>query len=228
MQGDHAPYVEHGPTGTADAEPIAVPAPEVDGCAERCPDVADDGGDAGSAAVRRRAPPARRPSPALAPPTAAADSCPTSSGSSPSCCWWPGNETTRNAISHGIVALLQHPDQWELYKRERPERPRTRSCDGRLYYAAANFGPEVFDDRYRFDITRDPNPQLGFGGTGAHYCIGANLARVEINLIFSAIADVLPDIGLLGDPKRLRSGWLNGIKELRTRYTASVGCPVAH
>jgi cholest-4-en-3-one 26-monooxygenase len=165
-----------------------------------------------------------------------------------------GNETTRNAISHGMVAFMEHPDQWELFKRDRPESAadeivrwstpvvvfqRTAKEDvvvggqqvkaGQrvgLYYAAANFDPDVFDDPYRFDITRDPNPHLGFGGTGAHYCIGANLARMEINLIFNAIADHLPDISLLGDPKRLRSGWLNGIKELPVSYAAK--CPVPH
>jgi cholest-4-en-3-one 26-monooxygenase len=163
-----------------------------------------------------------------------------------------GNETTRNAISHGMIAFMEHPDQWELYKRERPETAadeivrwatpvvafqRTAKEDvvvgGQqvkagdrvgLYYGAANFDPEVFEDPFRFDILRDPNPHLGFGGTGAHYCIGANLARLEINLIFNAIADHLPDISRLGDPKRLRSGWLNGIKELPVKY----GCPVAH
>jgi cholest-4-en-3-one 26-monooxygenase len=163
-----------------------------------------------------------------------------------------GNETTRNAITHGMVAFLEHPEQWELYKRERPESAadeivrwstpvvvfqRTAKEDVELggqpikagdrvgmYYAAANFDPEVFDDPYTFDIMRDPNPHLGFGGTGPHYCIGANLARMEINLIFNAIADHLPDIGLLGDPERLRSGWLNGIKSLPVEYK----CPVAH
>ncbi len=165
-----------------------------------------------------------------------------------------GNETTRNAISHGMVAFMEHPEQWELFKRERPETAadeivrwstpvlvfqRTAKEDvvvggqqinaGQrvgLYYAAANFDPDVFDDPYTFDITRDPNPHLGFGGTGAHYCIGANLARMEISLIFNAIADHLPDISLLGDPKRLRSGWLNGIKELPVSYAAK--CPVPH
>jgi cholest-4-en-3-one 26-monooxygenase len=164
-----------------------------------------------------------------------------------------GNETTRNAISHGMIAFMEHPDQWELYKRERPETTadeivrwstpvvtfqRTAKEDVVLsgqqikagdrvgmYYAAANFDPEVFDDPYKFDITRDPNPHLGFGGTGAHYCIGANLARMEMNLIFNAIADVLPDLSLLGDPERLRSGWLNGIKKMPMSYQK---CPVAH
>ena len=163
-----------------------------------------------------------------------------------------GNETTRNAISHGIVAFMEHPEQWEIYKRERPETAadeivrwstpvvafqRTAKEDVELggqaikagdrvglYYAAANFDPEVFEDPYSFDVRRDPNPHLGFGGTGAHYCIGANLARLEMNLIFNAIAEVLPDISIIGEPKRLRSGWLNGIKEIPVSYK----CPVAH
>jgi cholest-4-en-3-one 26-monooxygenase len=163
-----------------------------------------------------------------------------------------GNETTRNAISHGMIAFMEHPEQWELFKRDRPETTadeivrwstpvvafqRTAKIDtvlggqaikaGQrvgLYYAAANFDPEVFDEPYRFDITRNPNPHLGFGGTGAHYCIGAALARTEINLIFNAIADVIPDITKIGEAARLRSGWLNGIKDLPVRY----GCPVAH
>jgi cholest-4-en-3-one 26-monooxygenase len=163
-----------------------------------------------------------------------------------------GNETTRNAITHGMVAFLEHPEQWELFKRDRPETAadeivrwstpvlvfqRTAKEDVELggqlikkgdrvgmYYAAANFDPEVFEDPYSFDITRDPNPHLGFGGTGPHYCIGANLARMEINLIFNAIADHLPDISMLGDPQRLRSGWLNGIKALPVQYK----CPVPH
>jgi cholest-4-en-3-one 26-monooxygenase len=155
-----------------------------------------------------------------------------------------------------MVAFMEHPDEWELFKRERPQTAadeivrwttpvivfqRTAKEDvviggqqieaGQrvgLYYAAANFDPDVFDDPYHFDIMRDPNPHLGFGGTGAHYCIGANLARMEINLIFNAIADHLPDIRLLGDPKRLRSGWLNGIKALPVSYTADAKCPVPH
>ena len=163
-----------------------------------------------------------------------------------------GNETTRNAISHGMAAFMDNPDQWELFKLERPETTadeivrwstpvvafqRTAKVDTELggqqikagqrvglYYAAANFDPEAFEDPYRLDITRNPNPHLGFGGTGAHYCIGAALARTEINLIFNAIADVLPDISKLGDPSRLRSGWLNGIKDFPMQY----GCPVAH
>ncbi len=157
-----------------------------------------------------------------------------------------GNETTRNAISHGMHAFLNNPDQWELYKAERPEttadeivrwatpvvmfqRTATDDCEvggvevtkGQrvgLVYSSANNDETVFDDPHRFDITRDPNPHVGFGGGGAHYCVGANLARVEINLMFNAIADHLPDIRQLDEPTRLRSGWLNALKEYRVAF----------
>ncbi len=165
-----------------------------------------------------------------------------------------GNETTRNAISHGILAFMDNPDQWELYRNERPDTTadeivrwatpvqafqRTATRDTELggqqikkgdrvgmFYSSGNFDEAVFDEPQKFDITRDPGLHLGFGGTGAHFCIGTHLARLEINLIFNAIADVMPDIKKLGDPERLRSGWLNGIKELQVDYTGK--CPVAH
>ncbi|MFC5803459.1 cytochrome P450 [Streptomyces formicae] len=154
-----------------------------------------------------------------------------------------GNETTRNAISHGMHAFLTHPDQWELYKRERPATAaeeivrwatpvvsfqRTATQDTELggqkikkgdrigmFYSSANNDPDVFDRPEVFDITRDPNPHLGFGGGGPHFCLGKSLAIQEIDLIFNAIADVLPDLRLTGDPRRLRAAWLNGIKELQ-------------
>ena len=158
-----------------------------------------------------------------------------------------GNETTRNAITHGMNAFLDHPEQWELWKRERPESTvdeiirwatpvsvfqRTALHDVEvggvevkkgqrvgLFYASANFDDDVFEDPYTFDITRTPNPHLSFGGHGAHYCIGANLARMEVKLIFDALADVAPDISKVSEPRRLRSGWINGIKELETKYS---------
>lgn len=157
-----------------------------------------------------------------------------------------GNETTRNAISHGMHAFLQNPDQWELWKAERPDTmvdevirwatpvtvfQRTAKKDtvlaGQevkkgervgLFYASANFDDAVFEDPFRFDITREKNPHVAFGGHGAHYCIGANLARMEIKLIFEALADLAPDIRLAGEPERLRSGWLNAIKRMQVDY----------
>ncbi|WP_406255380.1 cytochrome P450 [Streptomyces chartreusis] len=154
-----------------------------------------------------------------------------------------GNETTRNAITHGMHAFLTHPEQWELYKRERPEtaaeeivrwatpvvsfqRTATQDTDlgGKrikkgdrvgIFYASANHDPEVFENPDAFDITRDPNPHLGFGGGGPHYCLGKSLAVLEIDLIFNAVADAMPDLHLVGDPRRLRSAWINGVKELR-------------
>lgn len=157
-----------------------------------------------------------------------------------------GNETTRNAITHGMKAFFDNPDQWELWKRERPDTmtdevvrwatpvtvfQRTATRDVRvgdvdvragervgLFYASANFDDDAFTDPFTFDITRSPNPHVGFGGHGAHYCIGANLARLEVQAMFTALADLAPGISQLAEPRRLRSSWLNGIKELRVSY----------
>ncbi len=157
-----------------------------------------------------------------------------------------GTETARNATSHGINAFLDHPDQWELYKRERPpttveeiirwatpvhafQRTATRDTEvggvriergqrAGLFYSSANYDDEVFDDPFSFDILRDPNPHLAFGGNGAHFCIGAGLARLELDLIFNALADIVPDITKLGAPVRVRSGWLHGVKRLPVSY----------
>ncbi|HKS47557.1 MAG TPA: cytochrome P450 [Amycolatopsis sp.] len=157
-----------------------------------------------------------------------------------------GNETTRNSISHGMKAFLDHPDQWELYKQSRPKTApdeivrwatpvvafqRTAMADTELggqhirkgdrvgmFYSSANFDPEVFDEPEKFNVLRDPNPHVGFGGTGSHYCIGANLARLQIDLIFNAAADEMPGIRELAPPQRLRSGWLNGIKHYQVAY----------
>jgi len=157
-----------------------------------------------------------------------------------------GNETTRNAMTHGMNAFFENPDQWELFKRDRPDTAvdeivrwatpvhcfqRTALTDVELgdvtiregqrvglFYSSANYDESVFDAPFEFDVLRNPNPHLSFGGNGAHYCIGANLARMEIKLIFNELADQIPHIAKLAEPQRLRSGWINGIKELQVAY----------
>jgi cholest-4-en-3-one 26-monooxygenase len=158
-----------------------------------------------------------------------------------------GNETTRQSITQGMMAFTDHPDQWELFKARRPKTAadeiirwaspinafqRTALTDTELggvqirkgqrlvlFYRSANFDEDVFEDPFRFDILRDPNPHLGFGGTGAHYCVGANLARMTIDLMFNAIADHLPHLKPVTAPERLRSSMINGIKHWQVDYT---------
>ena len=165
-----------------------------------------------------------------------------------------GNETTRNSITQGMMAFTDNPDQWELFKGLRPKTAadeiirwatpitafqRTALEDTELggvrikkgqrlvlFYRSANFDEEVFDAPHTFNILRNPNPHVGFGGTGAHYCIGANLARMTIDLMFNAIADQMPDLSAAGDPERLRSAFINGVKHWQVDYQGS--CPVAH
>jgi cholest-4-en-3-one 26-monooxygenase len=157
-----------------------------------------------------------------------------------------GNDTTRNTITHGMHAFISNPGQWDLWKRERPATmveevirwgtpvtsfQRTALQDTEiggvpiakgdrvgLFYASANHDESVFTDPFTFDITRDPNPQLSFGGPGVHHCIGASLARLEIRLIFEQLADQAPEITVSREPVRLRSGWINGIKEFQVSY----------
>ncbi len=165
-----------------------------------------------------------------------------------------GNETTRNSITQGMMAFTDNPDQWELFKAQRPKTAadeiirwatpitafqRTALEDTELggvqikkgqrlvlFYRSANFDEEVFDDPDTFNIMRSPNPHVGFGGTGAHYCIGANLARMTIDLMFNAIADQTPDLSAAGDPERLRSAFINGVKHWQVDYQG--GCPFSH
>jgi cholest-4-en-3-one 26-monooxygenase len=159
-----------------------------------------------------------------------------------------GNETTRNSITQGMMAFTDHPEQWELFRARRPKTaadeiirwatpitafqrtaledtelggvPITKGQRVALFYRSANFDEEVFDRPYAFDVLRNPNPHLGFGGTGAHYCIGANLARMTVDLMFNAIADHLPDLRSVGEPERLRSSFINGIKHWQVEYRA--------
>ena len=88
-----------------------------------------------------------------------------------------------------------------------------------MWYISANRDEDVFDDPYTFDLSRDPNPQIAFGGGGNHFCLGANLARMELQLIFEEIANRLPDMQLAGEPDRLRSNFIGGIKHLPVTWT---------
>lgn len=162
-----------------------------------------------------------------------------------------GNETTRNAISQGILALSEHPEQrarWmadpsidktaveEIVRWTSPITwmRRTATRDGEvnghrfsagdkflLFYAAANRDPALFADPHVFDLTRDPNPHVGFGGHGPHFCLGAHLARREIAVTFRALFEKLPDLEVAGEPARLRSSFVNGLKRLPARLTGA-------
>jgi cholest-4-en-3-one 26-monooxygenase len=158
-----------------------------------------------------------------------------------------GNETTRNAASGGMLAFLEHPDQWERLRQNRDllptaveeivrwvtpvmefRRTATRDTEIRgqriaegdkviLFYVSANRDEAVFKDPDRFDIGRDPNPHIGFGGGGPHFCLGTHLARLELRLLFETLLDRVPDLELVGPVRRLRSNFINGIKELSVR-----------
>ena len=155
-----------------------------------------------------------------------------------------GNETTRNAISHGMHALLQNPEQYkemvqdpslctpateEIVRWASPvmyfRRNVTQDTEIRgqqikagekvtIYYISANRDEDVFDDPFTFDIHRDPNPHIGFGGGGPHHCLGANLARLEIRVLFEELVQRAPNLVQAGEPERLRSNFINGIKHL--------------
>ena len=159
-----------------------------------------------------------------------------------------GNETTRNAISGGMLALLQHPEQRarllanpalidaaveEIVRWVSPVqvfvRTPTRDVEVRgvkikegqrvtLWYGAANRDEEIFPDGHRFDAGRSPNEHLGFG-IGPHFCLGANLARLEIKIMFEELLRRLPDIELAGPVERLRSYFISGIKTMPVRFT---------
>lgn len=164
-----------------------------------------------------------------------------------------GNETTRNAISHGVLALTQHPEErrtwWddfdgvsrtaveEIVRWASPviymRRTLTRDFElsgvrmakgdkATMWYCSANRDESRFADPWRFDVRRDPNPHVGFGGGGAHFCLGANLARREITAAFSELARQIPDVVAVDEPARLFSTFIHGIKRLPIRWTPSV------
>jgi len=155
-----------------------------------------------------------------------------------------GNETTRNLISHGTLALIENPDQRRLLI-EHPELldsaieemlryaspvmhfRRTATKDTEIggqpiaagdkvvfWHASANRDEDMFEDPDRFDVRRSPNEHVAFGGGGSHFCLGANLARLEIRIMFTELLEAMPDLELAGEVQRLRSNFINGIKHL--------------
>src|SRR3569833_3423988 len=162
-----------------------------------------------------------------------------------------GNETTRNGASGGMLAFFEHPDQWDRLARNRGlikttadeivrwvspvnlfrrtalkdtelHGQRIRAGDKVvMFYSSANRDEDVFDDPHTFDIGRDPNPHLGFGGGGPHFCLGTHLARLELTVLFELLLDRMPDLRQAGEARRLRSNFINGIKEMPVRFTPS-------
>ena len=159
-----------------------------------------------------------------------------------------GNETTRTVTTNGMRALLAHPDQLELLANDVSLVPRaveefvrfdpavhyfrrttTEDTEIRgqkikendkivVYYQSANRDEDVFVDPYKFDVARSPNNHIAFG-IGEHFCLGANLARLEIRVMFEEILRRMPDIELAGPVRRLRSNFINGIKEMPVKFT---------
>ncbi|WP_433180001.1 cytochrome P450 [Actinoallomurus sp. CA-150999] len=156
-----------------------------------------------------------------------------------------GNETTRNALAHGLKLFTDHPGQRALLMADFDGRiggaieeivryvspiiqfRRTLTCDYEmngqsyregdkvvLFYLSANRDENVFADPDVFDIRRDPNPHVGFGGPGPHLCLGANLARRELTAMFRELFTRVPGIRATGEPEPLLSGFDNGIKRL--------------
>jgi cholest-4-en-3-one 26-monooxygenase len=162
-----------------------------------------------------------------------------------------GNETTRNLMSGAMSSFFQHPDQWQRLLDDRDLLPsavdemlrfvspvmnfrRTATCDLTLsgteikagdkvvfFHASANRDEDVFTDPDSFDIGRAPNPHIAFGGGGPHFCLGTNLARMEIRVMFEHLLDRLPDIRQNGDLQRLQSQFINGVKHLPVAFTPS-------
>ena len=155
-----------------------------------------------------------------------------------------GNETTRNALSHGLHTLIQHPEQYRMLVDDPSLVPsateeilrwaspvmyfrRNVTCDTELrgqpikagdklsiWYISANRDEEIFDDPFHFNIKRTPNEHVAFGGGGSHFCLGASLARMEINILLEELVKRVPAPKMVGDVKRLRSNFINGIKHL--------------
>jgi cholest-4-en-3-one 26-monooxygenase len=162
-----------------------------------------------------------------------------------------GNETTRNLISGGMVAFFDHPDQWEKLRADRSLLPSAieemlryvspvmhfrrqamsdvvigdqKVSEGDkviFWHVSANRDESVFDDPDSFDVARNPNNHMAFGGGGPHFCLGANLARMEIRVMYDRLLERLPDIRLDGEVQRLRSNFINGVKHIPVAFSPS-------
>lgn len=158
-----------------------------------------------------------------------------------------GSETTRNSIAVGMLAFIEHPEQWSALRQNRSlmataveeilrwasstaynRRTATRDVVVRgeriragdkvtLWWASANRDEEVFSDPFSFDVARDPNRHLAFGH-GGHFCLGANLARLEIRLVFDALADRVTSCELTGPVEWTRSNKHTGIRHMPVRF----------
>jgi cholest-4-en-3-one 26-monooxygenase len=159
-----------------------------------------------------------------------------------------GNETTRNAISGGMHALIEHPDQWRKLQADPSLIPtaadeivryvtpvnmfrRTAKQDVEvggitikagdkvvIYYTSANRDETIFTDPDTFDIAREPNPHVGFGGGGPHFCLGRHLAKLELECLFRSLITQVDHLELVMGPRRLRSNFINGIKEMTVKF----------
>jgi len=158
-----------------------------------------------------------------------------------------GNETTRTATTHGLHLLTQHPEERqrlladpslipsaleEILRFEPPlihfRRTATQDTEIRgveirdgdkvtIWYPSANRDEDIFDHPDTFDVARTPNPHVTFG-FGEHFCLGSNLARLELRVIFEELLGRFPDIELAGEPRRLRSNFVNAIKYMPVRF----------
>jgi cholest-4-en-3-one 26-monooxygenase len=157
-----------------------------------------------------------------------------------------GNETTRNALSGGLQALCEHPQQFDRLRRDPSLLPqaidemlrwvspvmqfrRTATRDTKIgdqeirkgekvvmYYGAANRDPRVFEDPEVFDITRTPNPHIAFG-TGTHFCMGRHIAKLEMRVTLEEFLRRFPNVSLAGPPERLQSNFISSIKRMPIR-----------
>jgi cholest-4-en-3-one 26-monooxygenase len=166
-----------------------------------------------------------------------------------------GTETARNLMAGAMLAFFDHPDQWRRLLGDRMLLPsaveemlryvtpvmnfrRQATMDTVVggqeikeddkvvfFHASANRDETVFDSPRVLDITRDPNPHITFGAGGPHFCLGANLARLEVRVMFDHLLDRIPDLAQTGPAERLRSNFINGIKHLPVEFTPGPRLP---